>query len=172
MDYLCAWCKQPLLKKDSDATNHSISHGICEKCRFELEYNRIPIQDLLNEMDGPILMQNSDGRVFAANHAAQNTLKKKISEIQGKLRGDVIECVYAALPGGCGYTEHCSACIIRQTVQITHETGQSQNGIKASHFHITPKGPKRYWITISTEKVGDAVLLRIDDMQPFLENSS
>ena len=164
MKHICAWCKEPILKDDSDAADNSISHGLCDKCLFDMEYKRIPIQDFLNEIDGPVLMENSDGRIFAANQAAQSSLNKDISEIQGQLKGDVFECVYADLPGGCGCTEHCSACTIRQTVQLTHETGQNQSGIKAYHYHNTPEGPEHYWITISTEKIGDSVLLRIDDM--------
>jgi hypothetical protein len=79
--------------------------------------------------------------------------------------GDVFECAYARLPGGCGRTAHCSGCTIRQTVMDTVRTGQGHLRAPAYLNRATPDGVQRIPLTISTERVGDFVLLRIDAVE-------
>ncbi|MHA1672560.1 MAG: hypothetical protein ACTSYI_02945, partial [Promethearchaeota archaeon] len=74
------------------------------------------------------------------------------------------QCVYSDLPGGCGKTIHCTGCTIRNSAEKTYETGQSLTNIKAYQILKTPTGPKHKIILISTEKVGDLVLLQFDDI--------
>ena len=81
-----------------------------------------------------------------------------------QLAGDVIQCIYADFPEGCGETTHCSGCAIRNTAEKTYETGESQKNVKAYQILKTAQGPKHKIILLSTEKVGDRVLLQIDDM--------
>ncbi|MHA1675165.1 MAG: hypothetical protein ACTSYI_16235, partial [Promethearchaeota archaeon] len=59
---------------------------------------------------------------------------------------------------------HCSGCAIRNSAEKTYETGQSLTNVKAYQILKTPVGPKHKIILISTEKVGDLVLLQIDDL--------
>ncbi len=94
-------------------------------------------------------------------------LTKKTHEVEGQLGGDVFSCAYASLPGGCGQTIHCKSCTIRITVTDTAETGKQHERVEAYQelHHIT--GDRIIRFLISTEKVGDVVLLRIDDAEEF-----
>jgi hypothetical protein len=80
----------------------------------------------------------------------------------------VLECAYARLPGGCGNTEHCKACTIRRTITTTHATGDGKVNVPAYQDIVTPGGIREVRFLISTEKVGNFVLLRIDEVQPSL----
>jgi len=49
---------------------------------------------------------------------------KSQMELVGLLGGDAMECAYARWPGGCGKTEHCETCTIRNAVTATMERRQ------------------------------------------------
>jgi hypothetical protein len=91
-------------------------------------------------------------------------LGKNLSRIEGYRGGDVFECAYARLPEGCGKTVHCSGCTIRNTVIKTFATGINYIRTPAFLFKNSNRKVKKYDLYISTEKVGDIVLLRIDEM--------
>jgi hypothetical protein len=59
---------------------------------------------------------------------------------------------------------HCKTCTIRKTITDTLQTGRSHIGVAAypDLRHIT--GESRIRFIISTEKVGNAVMLRIDEI--------
>ncbi|MHA1619374.1 MAG: hypothetical protein ACTSVZ_08835 [Promethearchaeota archaeon] len=144
--------------------NKLISHGICEDCRFKLEYNILGLEKFIITLEKPILVVDGKVRVQAGNSRAIKLLQKCNEDIKNQLAGDVIQCVYSDLPGGCGKTIHCSGCTIRNSAEKTYETGQSLTNIKAYQILKTPAGPKHKIIFISTEKVGDLVLLQFDDI--------
>ena len=78
----------------------------------------------------------------------------------------MFECAYARLPEGCGGTVHCSGCAIRRSVYETYETGESRNNIPAT-LRCDLNNPSHDVIMhISTEKMGNVVLLRIDKVCP------
>ena len=164
MRSVCAWCGA-LLREG--APGAQVTHGICGECaaRFTRE-EREPLQEFLDRLEAPVLVVESDGKVLTANRAAQVATKRSLEHLRGYWGGDVMECAWARLPGGCGRTEHCKACAIRNTVMATHANGESRNHIKAYQTLQTKTGPVNMRIFISTEKVGEMVLLRIDEMVP------
>lgn len=101
---------------------------------------------------------------MTGNSAGLDLLKKKPEEVEGELGGDVFGCRYADLPGGCGNTVHCKTCTIRLTVLDTLHSGNSHVETPAypDLYHIT--GEERVRFLITTEQIGEAVLLRIDDV--------
>jgi hypothetical protein len=88
-------------------------------------------------------------------------LGKDLSSIVDNLGGDVFECAYGLLPGGCGRTYHCSGCVIRRTVMDTHDTGQPSYRIPATLRQNTAEHPQEIKLLISTEKFSDYVILKI-----------
>lgn len=113
-----------------------------------------------------MIVIDSDARVLTANKQAREALHKDQKSIHGFRGGEVFECAHAKLPGGCGNTVHCSGCTVRRTVMDTMETGRSHLHTPAYLHHGTPENFRRVDYFISTEKVGDAVLLRIDEATP------
>lgn len=166
MKRICAWCGKGLddeSRKGND--NEPITHGICPDCvRKNLRHEAIDMTDFLNRFSHPVMVVDNDVRILAINRAALIALNKKAEEVGGRLGGEVIACTYARQPGGCGKTVHCKYCTIRNTVADTYKTGKSHVRVPAyaDLHHITKENQIRF--LISTEKVGDAVLLRIDEM--------
>jgi hypothetical protein len=167
MRVICAWCKKDL-GPSATSTNDAapVSHGICPDCvkRVMAPLGK-PLESFLDTLAGSVLAVDVDGRVFAANTAGYSLLKKNPSDVNGQLGGDVFECKWAKTPGGCGKTIHCKSCTIRMTVTDTITTGKSHIRQEAypDLFYLTKDMRVRF--LISTEKAGEAVLLRIDDVR-------
>ena len=139
-----------------------ISHGMCRACFEALQYEPVSLNEFLQKLKAPVMMVDKEGRVLGANSGVEVILGKESDEIANRLSGEVLECVNASLPGGCGRTVHCTGCTIRGAVDRTRETGVSETGIPAFIMTKTPDGVQRTWFRISTELLGNVVLLRID----------
>ena len=172
MKSICAWCQKNIETKKIDNGYRQISHGICDDCALKLEYNYIPLEDFIDEINKPIIIIDKQLIGQGANQTAVKMLQKSKEAIKNQLGGDIMQCIYAALPGGCGETIHCSGCTIRNTVKHTLETGQDQHNVEAYNYLNTPMGTKRMRILISTEKIGESVLLQINNMIEATETES
>ena len=49
MILICAWCKTEISNSSEKDLNAEITHGICDKCAIEIEYNRIPLNKVITE---------------------------------------------------------------------------------------------------------------------------
>jgi PAS domain-containing protein len=141
-----------------------ISHGICEECAEKmLSGTRAKAREFLDGLDEPVFLADGDGRVRAANRRACSLVGKEAGDVEDQLGGDVIECVNARLPGGCGRTVHCEACAIRNAVSETIATGRPLTNVPASKDIRTDRGVVQKRLFISTERAGTLVLLRIEE---------
>jgi PAS domain-containing protein len=169
MKKVCAWCRREL---ESFVAEHEqmypVTHGICDTCAADLlmQMGR-PLQEFLDSLDVPILLIESGPLICTANRQARKLLDKQLTEIEGRRGGDVIECVHAKLPEGCGNTVHCKSCTIRITVLETFTSGISSVRVPAYPDIQTVSGVKTMRFLITTEKVGNLVLLRIEDKNGF-----
>lgn len=165
MKVVCAWCGA-FLRSVPDASPHGRlqdSHGICESCARTLrEELGTPVERFLSELGVPVLLLSSDVRVVDANPAALAMLGGVRETTLGRLGGEVFECANAGLPGGCGRTVHCSGCVLRQTVTSTWQTGRTQTRIPATLEVTSRDAPERIAFLVTTARVGDRVLVRID----------
>jgi len=140
-----------------------ITHSICLECADKLYAElgiKLPI--FIDGLDAPVVVVNSDGIVQTANKQAKSFLQKELAQIEGYRGGEVFQCAYARLPEGCGNTVHCSGCTIRRAVMETYQTGKSQHKRPAYLNRGTPESHRKMELLISTEKVNEVVLLRID----------
>jgi hypothetical protein len=165
MKAICAWCNR-LLSAEGLQAEEVITHGMCRECEEHLlvGFNHPSLQEFLDRLGMPVLLVDDDVNVLAANDMASKLLGKEKGELEGYRGGDVIECSYARLPGGCGRTVHCNACAIRMSVQDTCTTGKSCEKVPACADLYTENGPTHVQFLISTQKVGQFVLLRIDQV--------
>ena len=123
------------------------------------------LRDLLDNLSEPVLCVGGRGEILAANAAAERTLGRELSGVAGTFGGDLFECRFARLPGGCGKTAHCAACTIRQTVNEVAATGHTVVDRRAWIEREGPDGVHgRVDLVVSAEKLRDMVLLRIDRM--------
>lgn len=167
MRKVCAWCQKEIDPDDSvtESRDAPISHGVCPDCvpKF-FPFMGKPMRDFLDELSGPVFLVDADNKIMTANSAGLTLIHKAPDEIAEKMSGDVFECPYASQAEGCGHTIHCKSCTIRHAVIETARTGQAQVRIPAyADLHSFSK-KARAKFSISTEKVGEAVLLRIDDL--------
>lgn len=166
MRKVCAWCKEEMgPARSAPSAGDVITHGICEPCFLHvLEQEGLKLQHSLDGLGVPVLLMEGDVNVRTGNRFASRALGKTRRDLEGHKSGNVIECIHAKTPEGCGKTAHCRSCVIRKTVKETFATGKSFVQVPA-HPHVdTPAGVKHVCLRISTEKVGDHVLLRIDDI--------
>ena len=169
MSRICAWCKAELPTANGEPA-HDITRCFCPACReyFSTPQTAKSLQQFLDELAVPVLVMDDDVRVLGFNECARALLGPRLEGCPGQYGGDVLECAYARLPGGCGNTEHCKACAIRNTVTSTQTTGVGQVNVPAYQDILTPGGIREVRFLISTEKVGNFILLRIDEIHPGL----
>ncbi len=164
---ICAWCKKPIgTVQKSVHAEEAVSHGICKSCVDNLTFQLgVPLARYLDAFPEPILVTTGDVRVRAANSAALRLLGKPVAALEHQLGGDVFECAYARLPEGCGRTIHCSGCAIRRAVTETFRTGKPCYRVPAMLNRENPDHPDAISLHITTVKIEDTVLLRIDRIE-------
>lgn len=164
MRRVCAWCKTDMGAVPEESRSDAfITHGICREC-----INRYfppmptPLMDFLDTFEAPVMVVDDTVKICSANKRAKEILPREWPDAEDFRGGDVFECTYAKMPGGCGQTIHCDGCTIRMTVHDTFTTGKSHLNIPAYVLRGTPEAGQPIEFLISTEKVKEAVLLRID----------
>jgi hypothetical protein len=164
---LCAWCGVDL-DSGERASHHGgpITHGICGACRSTvLNGSGSTLRRFLERLKEPVFLVTGDVVVEAANASACMATGKRAADIEGRLGGNVMECAYDRLPGGCGKTVHCVGCQLRASVSRTFATGEALLRVEAFQDVQTPHGVQRRRLSISTEKANEMVLLRVDSME-------
>lgn len=165
MQAVCAWCKQDLGRGDGKEST-AVSHGICARCAELLErFDQVQLGSFLDRIAHPVLCVDGDVRVLFGNRAAATALGQPAASMRGRLGGEVVQCVHASEPGGCGHTPSCTACVIRGSVGRTHATGTPVRGAEAwQDVFAAGGGVTRQHLRVSTEKSGRFVLLHIDQV--------
>jgi hypothetical protein len=145
-----------------------ISHGICRSCLGDfMKGQGQALSEFLDSLGVPIIATDGNVRVLGANALAREAVSKECMEIAGRLVGEVFGCQHAEEAGGCGGTLHCLSCVLRSTVEVTSKTGNPSVQVPSCLDLDTVAGKRRVRFLVSTEKVDDSVLLRIDDAQPI-----
>jgi len=161
---ICAWCGADLDPEGIGTIEGGpITHGICRPCMANLLGEvGTPLQEFLESLEVPILLVSGNLEVEALNPDAIPWVQEEFERVEGLLGGEVFQCANAQLPGGCGRTRNCSACSIRNSVEHTHATGEALEGVPATLNTVSADAEEAFDLRVSTEKVGDRVLLRIE----------
>lgn len=167
MRKVCAWCQKEIDPDGSAAASSDtpISHGVCLDCvpKF-FSFMGKPMRDFLDEFSGPVFLVDSTGKVISSNNKGLALIDKEPDEVEEQKIGHVFECQHTEHGVGCGNSIHCKTCTIRKAVTETAKTGEARLQVPAyADLHSFSK-TKKTKFSISTEKVGDAVLLRIEDI--------
>lgn len=166
MKRTCVCCKKELLESCPSGID-IVSKGICCSCLKQiLAESPKTAREILNSLGKPILLLDNRNRIRAANGMARRILGRPLPDIENCLPGDAMECIHARLPGGCGQTMHCQACALRRTLDETLVTGQGLENVPAYQDVYQQDGSVvRRYLFISTEKIVDFILLRIDEIK-------
>jgi hypothetical protein len=164
MKKICSWCNIDMGTVSVESYfENAITHGICSEC-VDTFFGPHPVNllDFIDGLNAAVIIVDTTGRVSSANEKARVLLQKELPDIEGFNGGDVFECAFAKLPGGCGNTIHCDGCTIRNTVMDTFQSGNSHLKTPAYLVQGTFEENQEIQFLISTEKVRDVVLLSID----------
>jgi PAS domain-containing protein len=166
---VCSRCKRELMAPAKQSGVRVISQAICRECWNQIWADRLQSsREIVDSFDSPVLLLDNNLRIQAANDPAQKILGRPLADIKNFLPGDAMECINARLPSGCGQTMHCQACALRRALEMTMTTGTGVE--KSPAFQDTYQGDGsvlRHFYYISTEKIEDFILLRIDEVQTF-----
>jgi len=117
----------------------------------------------LEAIDAPVLlMQGNPRQVVTANRRALALFEKELQEVEGIRGGQVFDCIHAFTKDGCGKDRNCEGCKIRDGIIDTFSTGKPHKGVLTSLQIKKGNETATYELQISTEKVGDLALVRID----------
>ncbi|MBI4793301.1 MAG: hypothetical protein HY789_11405 [Deltaproteobacteria bacterium] len=118
---------------------------------------------LLEAIDAPVLlMQGNPRQVVAANRKALALFEKEPHEVESHRGGQVFDCVHSFTEAGCGKDVHCENCRIKNAIIDTFTTGNAHNGVAAELPVKKANGIKSCVLQVSTEKVGDLALVRVE----------
>ena len=161
----CAWCGEPLATDSAKFDpNRPISHGICDSClaaEFGLETR--PLGSFLDDLEEPVLLVEADQHIRAGNRRARELHPGGLAPIEQVRVGDVIECVSAAMAGGCGRQDDCIGCELRHAIQETFATGVAHRA-RVRHQVVAAQGGGLVEIAVTMELADECVLLRIDSL--------
>jgi hypothetical protein len=125
----------------------------------------ISLNEFIERIDGPVALVDDDTVVLTTNSRVQTILGKDLKQMKGFKGGTVFECKNSYLAAGCGKTEHCISCTLRNTITETLRTGTSH--VKSKAF-LNNKDGSTINLRISAEKVDEVVLLRIDEIEKLV----
>jgi len=160
-----------LQKKDGTIFIGSVSAVAVKNENGDIKYNDGIIEDISNRKQSELALQNSqleldtifssaplamvlvdrDRRVRKMNTAAVKLTRRAQEESIGKRGGEALRCIHAYNdPKGCGFSQACESCIIRNTVLDTFSTGRNHQSVEAPIPYDTEKGVVDLWVLVST----------------------
>jgi hypothetical protein len=164
MKTICAFCNTVI--NDDISADNRVNHGICKSCyRRILKDYGFNFRKCLNMLNAPVFLVDSDANVLAANTLAVAAVKKPVTWVRGKLCGDVLMCINAFLPEGCGKTPHCPDCTIRSSVNETYATAKQITRRPAVVIRKKNGNQVTEHLLVSTQKDGNIVLLRLEPVE-------
>ena len=165
MKRVCAWCNTSLGTIESDLHHESaITHGICDSCLNKIFANKtIDFLPFLNSITAPVVLIDENNTYLSANDIALDYLGAEHKDLNSKRTGDVFKCQNAHLPGGCGQTDQCGGCQMRQLITDTYIGKDKFEHVPVTLIQKHGETRKRIDLELTTEKVNGLVLLRIDD---------
>ena len=118
--------------------------------------------DIVNSRPMPTLLMQAEPRVVVtANKSARQLFNKSLAEIEGKRGGQVFDCIHSFTEKGCGLDENCEDCKIKGAVLDTFATGTPYDNVRTVLDIKKEDGTIPYAMVISTEAVGDFVLITV-----------
>ena len=137
--------------------------GVCRSCFTMLLSTRDgKLSAYLESLDLPAALILEDHSVLSSN-----TLFRQIAPNLDSARlrvGEVLGCSYSSLLGKCGETVPCILCSLRKSLERTWQTGEGLRGVPLS---LPNRAEFRKSCEITTERVGNAVLLLLEAAAPL-----
>lgn len=121
--------------------------------------------------NSPLIMflVDRETRVCKLNKVAEVMMRRKEIEAIGLRGGEALRCVNSLDdPKGCGYSNACKKCIVRNTVLDTFQTGIAHSSVEAPMPYDSVTGMVNLWMLVSTTLLklpqGERVLVCLEDI--------
>ena len=162
MKTICSFCNTVI--SHGTSADDPVSHGVCKSCYTKiLTKHGFNLRKYLEMLEAPVFLVDDDVNVLAANTLAVAVIKKPIEKTEGQLCGNVLECINAFLPEGCGKTPSCPDCTIRTSVNETYKTGTQITRHPAVIIRKNENSQEETaHLLISTRKDNGVVLLQLE----------
>ena len=123
-------------------------------------FDRVPL---------PMIIVDRDRRVCRMNRAAAVMSNRSESAAIGLRGGEILRCVNVFDdPGGCGYSDACASCVVRNTVLDTFRSGRDHQSIEAPIPYGVEGREDVMWVFVSTALLelseGPRVLVCLEDI--------
>ena len=162
MKLVCSRCRKKLGEKEP-LKDASVEITMCVECleTLDKQWRGMTVGEYLDTLDAPIMLVNEERRMISCNKKAEKALGKKREVMRGLMAGEFLECHNSVLAEGCGKSIHCSACVIRQSLELTINSGEPVKEVTAYLNTMEHGIPVVRHIKVSTEKEGQYVRLQI-----------
>ncbi len=165
MKRVCKACNNELQGTQGEPSPYPVTGGMCSACKKVIVTpgSSIDLARFLDSLHAPILLMQPEPRqVFTANQRALELFDKDVSQVAGHRGGQVFDCIHSYTEAGCGKDVHCDDCKIKNAVVETFTTGKSFNGVSTELEIRKISETTTYHVQVSTEKLGNWALLRVD----------
>jgi hypothetical protein len=161
MNQVCKLCGQAEAAPYRN-DNGAIANGICDSCLSQIT-DADGARGLLEAFDAPVLLMRGNPRqVITANAKALDLFDKTLPEVEAHRGGEVFDCVHSFTAAGCGLDANCENCKIKHAIVDTFAAPIPHRGISAVLQIKKPDGLESRTLQISTQKLGDLALVRIE----------
>ena len=163
MTQICKSCQAEFTFTPGQEPN--IADGICHTCALELTGNNglAKAREVLDAIDAPVLLMQSNPRqVLTANKQALELFGKELGQVENHRGGQVFDCIHSFTELGCGKDPHCEDCKIKGAIVDTFTIGDPFDGVTTPLEIKKGSRTQTYAMQVSTEKIGELALVRID----------
>ena len=131
------------------------------------------LRSVLNAFPSPVLIVDHDLQILDANNQADELIDEDHDLYLRRLCGDLMQCLHARQSeDGCGTTEHCPDCALRQTV---HAVAAGEKTFRRmAQMKLEKHGKvRRSWFLVSGSEFEyldqKNVILTIEDVSEIVE---
>ena len=161
MTEICIVCGKSI-KSNTKTMRRNISYAICDNCISGVSVAS-DCNAVLEAINAPVLLMQKDPRqVITANRKALALFEKKRQEVEGHRGGQVFDCAHSFTEAGCGNDVNCENCKIKNAIVDTFTLANSHNGVSTELPIRKANGTTTYAFQVSTEMLGDLVLVRVE----------
>ncbi|MDC7235098.1 MAG: PAS domain S-box protein [Spirochaetales bacterium] len=110
------------------------------------------LEEVFSKIPIAIYILDKNYSISFVNDKARSLSRLIQGNVIGQQLGDILRCINALnSPNGCGTTEKCRSCKIRETIKTTIQNKTDITGIEAQMESVSPEGRREtVWIKIST----------------------
>ena len=129
---------------------------------------------LLDAIPSSIFITDSDVKVLDMNLAGQALLEPGREAKLGELGGELLHCLFHAHSSqGCGQTEYCSGCVVRESVAAVRPGLPALR--RTAHMILGEEGDSRdFWFQVHAAPYvhdgRDLVMLVMEDVTAIVES--